>query len=270
MAGTVDDRVGGNESPLDAAAVDLANVEPAVGKPAAGEVAEDQPDANRPATDEFDGDEALNGRTCIVTRQSLDAADLIRFVRDPDNRIVPDLARKLPGRGAHVSFSRKAVDEAVKRKIFARAFKSAVDTPADLGAMVDALLVRRVGGSLGLARKAGQLVTGAAKVESAMRSGKALGLVQAGDASEDGLRKIDGARRAGERDTGHAMPGFRLLDADEISLALGGWNVIHAAILAGDAGSAVLKRLEALAKYRGESPIEANDGAASGDSNAES
>lgn len=222
-----------------------------------------------PAADDLDGDEALNGRTCIVTRQSLEAADLIRFVRDPENRVVPDLARRLPGRGAHVSFSREAVETAVKRRLFARAFRSEVETPADLGAMVDRLLVRQVAGSLGLARKAGQLVTGAAKVEAAMRSGRALGLVQACDAAEDGLRKIDAARRAGERGTGRPIPGFRLLGADEISLALGGWNVIHAAILAGDAGSAVLKRLEALAKYRGESPMEAIEGAAGGDSTAE-
>ncbi|MBP0618084.1 RNA-binding protein [Jiella sp. KSK16Y-1] len=211
----------------------------------------------------------MNGRTCIVTRQSLDAADLIRFVRGPDNQVVPDLSRRLPGRGAHVSLSRKAVEEAVKRKSFARAFRAEVVMPADLGAMVDRLLVRQVAGSLGLARKAGQLVTGAAKVEASMRSGRAICLVQASDAAEDGLRKIDAARRAGERGTGRRMPGFRLLDANEMSLALGGWNVIHAAILAGHAGSAVLKRLEALAKYRGENPMEAADGAEDGDSMAE-
>ena len=226
-------------------------------------------DAADPERDVLDGDEALNDRTCIVTRQSVEPSELIRFVRDPQNRIVPDLARRLPGRGAHVSFSRKAVDEAVKRKLFARAFRSEVDTPADLGAMVDWLLVRQIAGSLGLGRKAGQLVAGAAKVEAAMRSGRALGLVQARDAAEGGLRKMDGARRAGQYATGRAMPRFCLLDADEISLALGGGNVIHAAILAGDAGSAVLKRLEALAKYRGENPVEPIEGANGGDSMAE-
>ncbi|MAU99004.1 MAG: DNA-binding protein [Fulvimarina sp.] len=235
--------------------------------------ADDAEDAAGPATKgpgrDHDGDEILNDRTCIVSREHREAADLIRFVRDPQNSVVPDLARKLPGRGAHVSFSRTAVEEAVKRRLFKRAFRSEVETPADLAAMVDRLLVRQASGSLGLARKAGQLVTGAAKVEAAMRSGRALGLVQARDAAEDGLRKIDASRRAGERGTGRTIPGFRLLGADEISLALGGWNVIHAAILAGDAGSAVLKRLEALAKYRGESPTDAVDGAASGDSMAE-
>ncbi|MBO0661941.1 RNA-binding protein [Jiella sp. MQZ9-1] len=219
--------------------------------------------------DDGDGDE-LNPRSCIVTRQALDADALIRFVRDPNNRVVPDLKRRLPGRGAHVCFSRSAVEEAVKRRLFARAFKSAVETPDDLGAMVDALLVRQATGAMGLARKARQLVTGAAKVEAALRAGQALALVQAQDAAEDGLRKIDAARRAGQHETARPVPGFRLLSADEISLALGGWNVIHAAILAGDAGLAALKRFEALAKYRGEDPIQMIDGAGSGDASVES
>ncbi|TIM72294.1 MAG: DNA-binding protein, partial [Mesorhizobium sp.] len=36
--------------------------------------------------------------------------------------------------------------------------------------------------------------------------------------------------------------------------ALGGTNVIHAAVLAGDAGRAVQKRMVALDRYRGGSP----------------
>ncbi|WAP71164.1 RNA-binding protein [Jiella pelagia] len=211
----------------------------------------------------------MNPRTCIVTRNSLDADALIRFVRDPDNRVVPDLRRKLPGRGAHVSISREAVETAVKRRLFARAFRSAVETPADLGAMVDRLLVSHATGSLGLARKAGQLVAGAAKVEAAVRSGRAIGLLQSLEAAEDGMRKIEAVRRARQRDTGREIACFRLFGADEISLALGGGNVIHAAILAGDAGSAALKRLAALARYRGENPDKAIDGAVRGDSSLE-
>ena len=48
-----------------------------------------------------DGDEADDGpeRQCAVTRQSGDADALIRFVLAPDGLIVPDLERRLPGRG---------------------------------------------------------------------------------------------------------------------------------------------------------------------------
>jgi len=39
-----------------------------------------------------------------------------------------------------------------------------------------------------------------------------------------------------------------------MGLALGGTNVIHAAVLAKDAGAAAVRRLHALDRYRGGSP----------------
>lgn len=211
-----------------------------------------------PNSDEEDGDQpevGLNERMCIVSRKTMAPEDVIRFVRGPDGAVVPDLRRRLPGRGAHVALSRAAVDQAMRRKLFARALRAEVTGPADLGALVDQLLAKSALGALGLARKAGQLVTGAAKVDAAIRSGQALLLVQAREAAPDGIRKMDAARHvAAASGHGTAIPALRLLGADELGLALGGGNVIHAAILAGDAGSAAAKRMQALANYRGESP----------------
>lgn len=198
-------------------------------------------------------DEDLPERMCIVSRRATESVELVRFVRAPDGTVVPDLKRRLPGRGAHVALSRAMVDEAVRRRLFGRAFKAQVSGPDDLGERLDALLVKAVQGSLGLARKAGQLVAGAAKVEAALRSGRALALVQASDAAPDGLRKMEGARRAGAA-SGSVVPAYRLLSADELGLALDGGNVIHAAVLAGDAGAALAERLRVLATYRGEEP----------------
>ena len=42
--------------------------------------------------------EAVNGRMCIVTRQSGTPETLIRFVAAPDGRVVPDLKKQLPKR----------------------------------------------------------------------------------------------------------------------------------------------------------------------------
>ena len=78
----------------------------------------------------------MNDRTCIVTRESGSADDLIRFVAGPDGSVVPDLKRTLPGRGCWVKAERRLVDEAVKRKLFARALKEGVTPQADLGALV--------------------------------------------------------------------------------------------------------------------------------------
>ena len=73
------------------------------------------------------------------------------------------------------------------------------------------------------------------------------------DAAEDGGRKMAAAarRRFGET---IPVPLIRLFDAAELSLAMGLPNVIHAAVLAQDAGNAVLKRMVALDRYRGGSP----------------
>ncbi|MDR6188094.1 putative RNA-binding protein YlxR (DUF448 family) [Agrobacterium pusense] len=45
----------------------------------------------------------VNGRMCIVTRQSGSPDELIRFVAGPDGDVVPDLKRQLPGRGCWVN-----------------------------------------------------------------------------------------------------------------------------------------------------------------------
>ncbi|RFC62921.1 RNA-binding protein [Fulvimarina endophytica] len=197
----------------------------------------------------------LNDRTCIVSRDTMEPDRLIRFVRAPDGSVVPDLRRRLPGRGAHVVCERAAVDEAMRRKLFARAFRAPVTGPADLGADLDRLLAKSALGALGIAKKAGQLVTGTAKVEAAARSGQAIFVLHAREASEDGRRKVTGARYAGADGVMEdAIPAASPFFGEELDLALGGGNVIHAAILYGDAGSAAERRLVALLTYRGEWP----------------
>ena len=207
----------------------------------------------------------MNDRTCIVTRKAGAADDLIRFVAGPDSALVPDLKRNLPGRGCWVTADRLHVDRAAQRKLFARALKAEVKVPADLGEMVDRLLAKAALGALGLARKAGAVAMGAAKVEAAVRSGEALAVLHAFEASPDGVRKIAQARRATALIGGPEIPAFKLFSEAEIGLALGGANVIHAAVLAGDAGRAALRRVVALDRYRGGTPEEQATGAAVAD-----
>jgi predicted RNA-binding protein YlxR (DUF448 family) len=84
----------------------------------------------------------MNDRTCIVTRKTAETDELIRFVVGPDSAVVPDLKRNLPGRGCWVSADRLHVDKAAAKNLFSRAFKTKVDVPAELGALVDGLLAR--------------------------------------------------------------------------------------------------------------------------------
>lgn len=196
----------------------------------------------------------MNDRTCIVTRKAAAPDDLIRFVVGPDGAVVPDVKRSLPGRGCWVTADRVHVDKAAAKGAFARAFKAKVEIPADLGAMVDAILAKSALGALGLARKAGQMALGAAKVEAGVRSGEALAVLHAHEASDDGVRKITQARRATAYAGGPRIDAYKLFGESEMGLALGGTNVIHAAVLAGGAGKAAGKRVVALDRYRGGSP----------------
>ena len=194
----------------------------------------------------------MNDRTCIVTRQSGDAETLIRFVAGPDGMIVPDLKRRLPGRGCWVTAERALVDKAVAKKLFARALKAEVRATSELGAELDRLLVQQLAGMMNLARKAGQFVTGSSKVDQAVRALEALAVFHATDAADDGVRKLDQARKAASflRDDEKEIPSFRFFAEAEMEGLLGQNAFIHAAALAGQAGEGVVKRAIMLDRYR--------------------
>ncbi|MCI3135558.1 RNA-binding protein [Phenylobacterium aquaticum] len=154
---------------------------------------------------------------------------LIRFVAGPDGTVVPDLARKLPGRGIWVAADRASVETAARKNLFARSAKAKLVAPKDLADQVDRLLLRRVLDGLGLAKRAGDLISGFEKVSTALTSGKAAWLIEASDGAPDGRRKILAVARKSPRQP-RMMAAF---SAEELGLALGGENVIHTAFLAG-------------------------------------
>ncbi|MGH6763294.1 MAG: RNA-binding protein [Phyllobacterium sp.] len=192
----------------------------------------------------------MNDRTCIVTRESGSVDNMIRFVAGPDGTVVPDLKRNLPGRGCWVKAERRCVDEAVRRKLFPRALKDSVKAADDLGESVDRLLTKSALGSLGLARKAGVVITGAMKVDAGVRSGKVKLLLHALDAAPDGVRKMDQARYAVRGAGGPDIPALSLFKSEEMDLALGGVNVIHAAVISGTAAAGFVKRALLLKNFR--------------------
>ncbi len=197
------------------------------------------------------GDDELNPRTCIVTRETGDAETLIRFVCAPDGEVVPDLRRKLPGRGAWVGARRDLVEKAIRGSLFARAFKSKVSVSADLGQMVDDLLVRDALSALSLARKAGQVVTGFSKCDSAVRSNRAILVLHASEAAEDGIRKLSQAIHATEEMEGGPFMASKVFAGPQMDLALGADNVIHATALDGGGARNLVRRIAILERYRG-------------------
>lgn len=204
---------------------------------------------------EGDGDVAGPERTCIVTRAVREPDELIRFVRDPDGKIVPDLARRLPGRGVWVTCSRAVLETALKTGAFARALRRQVSTPTDLPDVVERLLLRRALDALSLANKAGLAVAGFAKVEAVVVSGACAALVHASDAADDGAQKLDRRLRAVWRSAGRDGEPVIItsLGSAELSLAMGRSNVVHAALTNGGAASNFLRDAERLERYRARS-----------------
>ena len=199
--------------------------------------------------DQDDTEEKGPERTCIVTRAKAAPEAMIRFVVGPDATVVADIRRKLPGRGVWVTASEALVAEAVRKQAFSRGFKTKVKAEPTLGADVGDLLTRDALQSLAMANKAGAVITGFAKVESAIGAGKVAAVLHASEAGEDGVRKLEGAvRRAAA--SGNPPLSIKLFGAAQLELALGGTNVIHAALAVGPAGHAFLTRCRRLVMYR--------------------
>lgn len=199
------------------------------------------------------GDEDGPLRLCAVTRAQQPVEQLIRFVLGPDGVIVPDLARKLPGRGVWVGATRDTVSAAVRQKAFARSLKQQVSLPDDLPGLVERLLNKRLGGSISMANKAGVVVTGFSKVEELIAAGKAAVLIHAADGSADGKAKLDRRFKAlwgaevAESTTVNELTG------PELDLAIGRSNVVHAAATESGASRAIVQEAGRLRRYRGRS-----------------
>jgi predicted RNA-binding protein YlxR (DUF448 family) len=205
-------------------------------------------------------DRSATMRMCAVTRQVRPIDELIRFVVSPQGEVMADLKRKLPGRGLWVAASRQVVAEAVRRHQFGKGFKREVRVAPTLAADTETLLVRSAIEALAIAAKAGQVVAGFSKVEGALAPRQARtsihAVIHASDGAADGIRKLDAIIRqnAGQNtengDESHPFPVVTALTSEQLDLALGRSNVIHAALLAGPASKTFLSRSHVLVRYR--------------------
>ena len=162
----------------------------------------------------------------------------------------PDILRKLPGRGVWTRLDRATVALAAKRQAFAKGFRKAAKADPALAEQVDRLLEQDALGFLSLVNKAGLVVTGAMKVEAAIRAGKLVALIHASDGSRDGGEKLERLVSGvlGEREG--RVQRINLFSSSQLDLALGKANVIHAALNAGTASAAFLVKVFRLVRYR--------------------
>lgn len=188
------------------------------------------------------GDPLGPQRRCIATGTVADQDALLRFVVAPTGALVPDLQRRLPGRGLYLMPTRVAIDTALKKRAFARAARRPVEAPDDLGDRLEALVVARALELIGLARRAGQAVVGYDQVAAWLKAGRAQLLLQAADGAPNGRARL--ATLAGDR------PVVELLRAAELAQPFGRDHVVHVALGAGGIATRLQGELARLAGLR--------------------
>jgi predicted RNA-binding protein YlxR (DUF448 family) len=189
-------------------------------------------------------------RLCAVTGVVKSTDELIRFVLGPDGVAVPDIKRRLPGRGVWITGTRDALATAVARKAFSRSFRREVRVPPDFVMQAEQLLERAALDALGIARKAGKVVAGFAKVEAALAADRVVAVLHAADAGLDGVRKLTPKGRAPGAEGAKNVLVIRALSSEQLDLALGRANVVHAALLPGPESGIFLARLRRLEQFR--------------------
>ena len=185
-------------------------------------------DDDAPEDDGGDDREVGPLRRCAVTRARLPVEQMIRFVIAPDRRVVPDLAARLPGRGIWLSAKRDVVETARTRGAFAKAARGQVTVSPDLTSELTTALARRIGETLGLARRAGQAISGFAKARAWLESGRAGLVLQASDGSAAERARFLGGRHAGG-DVAVATP----LDGAALGAVFGRDHAVHVAVAHG-------------------------------------
>jgi len=194
----------------------------------------------------------MRERRDIVSGKVMPENRLLRFVADPDGKVVPDVAAKLPGRGLWVAANGAAIRTAVDKKLFSRAAKAPLVAEADLAQRAEQALVARMLGDLGIARRSGALVLGFDNVLRQLEGPKPPKvLIEAFDGAPDGKRKLYAAAHRLELD----CMVIETLTSAELGLALGRENVIHAAVQRGGLADRLIFDAERLSGFR-EAPSE--------------
>ena len=199
-----------------------------------------------PRNDTLTDETHVPERKCILSGEHGARDGLIRLALGTDGEVLPDVRARAPGRGAWIGVDRKTLETAQAkgrlRGALLRAFKTdRVAIPEDLGQRTEDALRQAVLDRLGLEARAGNLLTGAEKIETAARRGEVHLLIHAADAGADGSGRLDQAWRvSGGQPQGLVFPGERTI----LSLALGRQNVVHIAIVDAAAAARVVSVLQ--------------------------
>lgn len=191
-------------------------------------------------------------RRCVASGVLKHKEALLRFVIDPEGHVVPDIDERLPGRGIWVSADRQMLKRACEKNLFARAARAQVSVPADLVERVEELLVRRCLDTVGLARRAGQAVSGYEKVSEWLRAGRGGVLLSAADGAPGARAKI--------RAAGPDVPVLDVLNGDELGMTSGRERTVHVVIAPGKLALGICRQAARLSGFRSDRVASAHSG----------
>ncbi len=162
-------------------------------------------------------------RRCIVTKDSTDKTDLIRFALSPDNVVTPDVEETLPGRGVWVSANKDVLAKAIEQKLFSKAFKSNVIADEKLPQSVESILNQKCLNLLSMARRSGDAILGFDKVQNSCKKDRIAAYITCSAEGADSRKKITNMLPKN-------VEVVTLWDADTLSGHLGTDNTNHAVL----------------------------------------
>ncbi len=177
-------------------------------------------------------------KRCCLTRNELPRTKMVRFVASPEGVLVPDLAERLPRRGAWVAATSLAsVESSALVSALKRALKVETLHPEVCGKTLiqntQVALTARILSELGLARRSGLVVSGEQQVRAIVqeRGEQVRILLQATDGAEDGVNKIVRLMHHRAQD----CLCLQVFSAEEQGHALGRNSVVHIVVLSAPA-----------------------------------
>ena len=187
-------------------------------------------------------------RRCISSGKKFNKSDMVRFIVDPNNEILPDISEKLPGRGIWVKTEKNALDQAISKNLFLKAANKKVLVRKNLSSLVEDILVKTVISLISLSRKSGAALNGYEKVKSSLIDGTAKVLIQAKDGSVNQKRKL--------RPPSGKENYINCLSSKELGEAFGRNYVVHVSLTSGGLSKRVVHEASRLNKLRGFEPLE--------------
>ena len=163
-------------------------------------------------------------RKCIVTSNSLSKDLLIRFVLSPKGEVTPDIDERLEGRGVWVSANKIAIENALSKNLFNKAFRrKKITANPEISSKVEQLLKQKSLNLISLAKKASALIQGFEKVKLALKKGEVYLLIIADNGKENGIKKLVSSIK-------EDLPVISCFNSDDVGHTIGKENAVFIAI----------------------------------------